>query len=168
MNTTAERNFVLQQGFAASEAATCVRLSSALLFQPRVVGVIVLAGALLRSPAVFAALAALLAWSVLMPRWSPFDLAYNATLGRRPGAPALTPAPFPRRFAQGMAACFAIGIAAAMATGHWTLAWVILAFLLLALGALLFGRLCLGSFVYHLVRGEVKFAVGTLPWGRGA
>ena len=25
-------------------------------------------------------------------------------------------------------------------------------------------RFCLGSFIYHLVRGRVAFAMGTLPW----
>jgi hypothetical protein len=38
----------------------------------------------------------------------------------------------------------------------------------LAVAVLVFGRLCVGSFVYHLLRGEFAFAVRTLPWGRGA
>jgi hypothetical protein len=39
---------------------------------------------------------------------------------------------------------------------------------LVAVAALAFGRFCLGSFVYHVVRGQVRFAIDTLPWGRGA
>ena len=37
-----------------------------------------------------------------------------------------------------------------------------------AVAALVFGRFCLGSFVYHVVRGRITFAVETLPWRRGA
>ena len=35
-----------------------------------------------------------------------------------------------------------------------------------ALGALVFGRFCLGSYLYHLLRGETSFANRTLPWSR--
>jgi hypothetical protein len=41
------------------------------------------------------------------------------------------------------------------------------AFLLLAVGALAVGRLCFGSFIYFLLRGHVRFAFRTLPWGGG-
>jgi hypothetical protein len=38
----------------------------------------------------------------------------------------------------------------------------------LALSAILsFGGFCLGSFVYHLLRGRASFALRTLPWARG-
>ena len=42
------------------------------------------------------------------------------------------------------------------------------ALLLVALGALSFGRFCLGSFVFHLLNGNGEIAKRTLPWGRGA
>ena len=54
-STNADINFILQQGFEAPEPAHAARFASALLFQPRIVGLIVVAGALSRSPAVFAA-----------------------------------------------------------------------------------------------------------------
>jgi hypothetical protein len=164
----ADRNFVLQQGLEASEPASCTRLSSALLFQPRIVGVILVAGTISQSPVVFAALAALLWWCALLPRLNPFDAAYNRTLGSRPNAPRLGPAPTPRRFAQGMAATFATAIAAALAWEFRITAFVLEGFFLVAVAALAFGRFCLGSFVYHVVRGQVRFAVDTLPWSRRA
>ena len=166
--TSTARNFVSQQGFDAPEPASCSRLSSALLFQGRVVGAIALIGTIWQVPAVFSVLAALLWWSALLPRWNPFDFLYNHTLGARPGAPRLEPAPAPRRFAQGMAASFATGILFSMIAQQRTLTWVLQAFLLGAVAALVFGRLCLGSFVFHLVRGRTAFAVRTLPWGPGA
>ena len=167
VTTKANRNFILQQGLEAPEPTSCTRLSSALLFQPRLVGVILVAGVLSQSFALFATLAALLWWCALLPRLNPFDVAHNQTLGLRPNAPRLGPAPTPRRFAQGMAATFATAIAATIAWEVWMAAWVLQAFFLLAVAALVFGRFCLGSFVYHVVQGRVRFAVGTLPWSRG-
>jgi hypothetical protein len=164
----ADRNFVLQQGLEAPEPASCTRLSSALLFQPRIVGVILVAGVITQSPLVFGTLAALLWWCALLPRLNPFDAAYNLTLGSRPSAPKLGPAPTPRRFAQGMAATFATAIAAALAWEFRITAFVLEGLFLVAVAALAFGRFCLGSFVYHVVRGQVRFAVDTLPWSRRA
>lgn len=166
--TNADRNFILQQGLEAPELMSCARTSSALLFQPRLVGLILVVGTITQSPAVFAVLAALLWWCALLPRLNPFEFVYNQTLGRRAGAPPLGQAPMPRRFAQGMAATFATACAATMASGFWIAAWVLQALFLLAVAALAFGRFCLGSFIYHLVRGRVAFAMGTLPWRRGA
>jgi hypothetical protein len=40
--------------------------------------------------------------------------------------------------------------------------------LLVALGALIFGAFCLGSYVFHLLTGNGEFAKRTLPWGPGA
>jgi hypothetical protein len=166
-STKPDRNFVLQQGLEDPPGFTCSLVSSALLFQPRVVGLVALAGTIGQWPYVFAGLALVLWWSSLLPRLSLFDFVYNRTLGRRPGAPHLEPAPPPRRFAQGMAATFATAIWAAMTADLPLAAWILQAFLLLAVAALVFTRLCLGSFVYHVVRGRRAFAVRTLPWGRG-
>lgn len=145
----------------------CGRLSSALVFQPRVVGIVALAGVILQGPAIFAALAVLLWWSAFLPRLNPFDALYNLTFGARPGAARLDPAPGPRRFAQGMAASFTTAIALCLAGGYSTAAWILEGFMLVAVTAIALGRLCLGSFIYHLLRGQASFAVRTLPWGRG-
>ena len=167
MTPSADRNFILQQGLEAPPVASCAATSSALRFQPRLIGLIAVLGTLSQSPVVFGALAALLWVSALLPRLNPFELVYRQTLGRRSGSVALGPAPTPRRFAQGMAAAMATAIAAALAAELRTTAWVIEALLLLALVALIFGRFCLGSFIYYLVRGRISFALATLPWGRG-
>lgn len=164
---SSDRNFILQQGLGAPGAIECSRISSALLFQPRVVGLTALVGTIGQFPVVFGALAMLLWWSSLVPRLSPFDFVYNQTLARRSGRPRLGPAPAPRRFAQGMAASFATAITATMVADLKVASWVLQGLLLLAVAALVFGRFCLGSFVYHLVRGRVAFARATLPWGRG-
>jgi hypothetical protein len=166
--TNADRNFIVQQGLEAPASTSCSSLSSALLFQPRLVGLILVAGVISQSAALFATLAALLWWCALLPRLNPIDVAYNRTLGARPNAPRLGQAPMPRRFAQGMAATFATAIAALIASEFRIAAWVLQAFFVLAVAALVFGRFCLGSFVYHVVRGRVAFAVATLPWRRGA
>ena len=49
-----------------------------------------------------------------------------------------------------------------------TLAWVLEAFVLIAIGLVIAGRFCLGSFVFHVLSGNGEFARRTLPWGRGA
>jgi hypothetical protein len=163
----ADRNFVLQQGLETPAGMECSRVSSALLFQPRLVGLTALVGTIWQLPAIFGALALALWWSSLLPRLNPFEFIYNRTLGRTAGATRLGPAPAPRRFAQGMAATFATAICVAMVAEFRLAAYVLQGLLLIAVSALVFGRFCLGSFVYHLLRGRLEFAVRTLPWGRG-
>src|SRR5690242_8456977 len=93
------RNFILQQGLCEPAAATCPRLFSALLFQPRIIGPWVILATIFQSRYAFFALGAVLWWNVLLPRFNPFDAVYNAVFGRSRGM-LLTPAPAPRRFAQ--------------------------------------------------------------------
>ena len=88
-----DRNFIVQQGFDEPDAASCSPLASALVVQPRVVGVVALVAAVLRSSGVFAALAVVLFWSALMPRWNPFDVLYNMFAARRGGVHRLSQAP---------------------------------------------------------------------------
>jgi Domain of unknown function (DUF4395) len=158
-----ERNFILQQGFAEPAPEVCSREYSALLFQPRLVTLAVLLGVVLQEPVVFVVLAAVLWWSAAFPRWNPFDALYNSM---RPTGPGLTPAPGPRRFAQFLAGSFALAIAVSLRLGWKTGAIVLQALLLAAVAALAFGGFCLGSFLFHLLRGNVAFALRTLPWVR--
>ncbi len=161
-----ERNFILQQGFEEPASQTCHLQYSALVFQPRLVGLTLLLGILFQSPAVFLALAAVLWWGALLPQWNLFDAVYNRTAGARPGAMRLGPAPAPRRFAQGMAGSFALVIAIALLLEWRVFAYVFEAFFAVAVGALAFGRFCLGSFLYHILTGQGEFARQTLPWTR--
>ena len=164
----AQVNFIKQQGFEGASAGTCDVQYPALMFQPRVIGVLVLAGVLLQASTLFLILSAVLWWSALMPRLNPFDRLYNSLVAARKGRPALTVAPGPRRFAQGMAATFMLLIGVSLLVGWNTLAWVLEGLLLVAIGALIFGAFCLGSYVFHVLTGNGAFAKRTLPWGRGA
>ena len=38
--------------------------------------------------------------------------------------------------------------------------------LVAAFSMLLFGEFCLGAYIFHVLRGEVRFANSTLPWAR--
>ncbi len=163
----AKRNFILQQGLDAPVEESCPIRFSALMFQPRMVGSIVFLAVLFQSPAIFLILSGILWWSALLPRLNPFDAVYNRTLGARPGAVRLSPAQPPRRFAQGMAGSFALAIGVLLFLGMSAAAVVFQALLLAALAALLFGRFCLGSFVYHLLSGNSELAISTLPWKPG-
>jgi len=163
-----KRNFILQQGLPEPEAASCPLQYSALLFQPRLIGVVVLLAVLLQSPSIFLTLAGVLWWNVLFPRWNLFDVLYNRLVAVRAGRVALSPAPAPRRFAQGMAGTFALGIGASLLFGSHVTAIVLETILVLAVGALVFGSFCFGSFVFHLLLGRFGFVKRTLPWASGA
>ncbi|MBZ5699630.1 MAG: DUF4395 domain-containing protein [Acidobacteriia bacterium] len=166
MISPAVRNFMKQQGFAEEVDAACNMHFSGLYFQPRVVGLLVVAAIVLQSPIWFFVLSALLWCSVVFPKWNPFEVFYNRVLAAPRGKPALSPAPPARRFAQGMAASFMLLAALALMAGWMITAWVLEAFVVIALAALLFGKFCLGSYLYHLLRGRIAFANATLPWAR--
>jgi len=166
MASTAEHNFIRQQGFPDAPAESCHARYSGLLFQPRTLGLLVLVGLLTQWAPLFLVLGVLLAWNVAVPALNPFDHLYNRLVAGPRGKPPLTPAPAPRRFAQGMAATFMLVIGLSLARGWSAVAWVAEGMLGVALGALIFGKLCLGSYVYHLVRGEASFARRTLPWAK--
>ncbi len=159
-----ERNFILQQGLEETETQDTHPRFESLLFQPRLIGLVVLIGIILQSPGVFLGLWAVLWWSALLPHLNPFDALYNLTLGARPGAIRLGPAPAPRRFAQGMAGTFALAIGVMLRLGWFVTAYVLEGFLGAAIVALIFGRFCLGSYLYHLFSGKADFAGKTLPW----
>lgn len=167
MVSTSVSNFVKQQGFSDVPASSCGTHFSALNFQPRALAPVILLGILLQSGPLFLVLSAVQWWNAFMPRANVFDLIYNATIARRPGATRLTPAPAPRRFSMGMAATFMLGIGLSLMAGLTTLAIVLQVFLAVALSAILFGKLCLGSYIFHLLRGRVSFANRTLPWSHG-
>lgn len=158
-----KRNFILQQGLDEPAAETCPLQYSALLFQPRVIGLWLVVAIILQSPLPFFVLAAVLWWSALLPRLNPFDALYNRILAR-PGDITLSPAPGPRRFAQFLAGTFAVAIGVALTVGWRITALVIELFFLVAVGALVLGGFCFGSFVFHVLRGRAGFARRTLPW----
>ena len=163
---TAELNFVRQQGFRDADSEACGRRYPALMWQPRVVGVLVLVSIALQSWRGFAALGVILWWSALVPGLNPFDASYRLLVAWRKGTPRPAAAPGPRRFAQGMAGTFMLFIAACLAAGWNLLGWGVEALLVTALAALIFGRFCLGSYLFLQLTGQGRFANETLPWAR--
>jgi hypothetical protein len=166
-------NFMRQQGFAKEPPDACDMHFQALYFQPRIVFPAVLLAIGLQafsttlSAGLHFAISAVLWWNTLLPRLNPFEMAYNTFVAAPRGQRRLEPAPGPRRFAQGMAAALTLGAAVALLLGAAPVAWAQQAMLVAAFSALLFGRFCLGAYVYHLLRGRVAFANSTLPWARG-
>ena len=161
-----KRNFILQLGFEEPAPAVCLRQYSALVFQPKIVLILVVAGILLQSQAIFAVLGALLWWSALLPKLNPFSALYNRTFGARPGAFRLGPAPAPRRAAEMEAGTVALTSALLIHAGFSLVAYMAETIFLAAGLAVVIGSFCLGSFVYHLLRGHWRFALQTLPWVR--
>jgi Domain of unknown function (DUF4395) len=161
---TAKRNFILQLGFEEPAPAVRPRQYSALVFQPKVVLITIVAGILFQSPGVFAALGVVLWWSALFPKLNPINALYNRTLGWQPGAFRLGPAPAPRRAAETEAGTFALTIALLIYAGFSLAAYVLEAIFLAASLAVLIGSFCTGTFLYHLVRGRWRFVRQTLPW----
>jgi len=167
MERSAQLNFIQQQGFKDATAAGCATQYPALMFQPRLIGVIVAVGLVLQAPVLFLLLSAILWWNVLLPALNPFDALYNRLIAGPKRLPRLTPAPGPRRFAQGMAATFMLGIGLSILWELPVAAWVLEGFLVVALVALVFGKFCLGSYIFLLLRGQAAFANRTVPWARG-
>jgi hypothetical protein len=156
-----------QQGFPEEPAQMCSSHFKGLLFQPSIMFTLVLVAILFQSAPLFLVLSAVLWWNVAVPRLNPFEAAYNASVAGRGGAVILTAAPAPRRFAQGMAATFMLAVALSLAQGWIVAAWTFEALLVVAFSALLFGRFCLGAYVFHMLAGRAGFANATLPWASG-
>ncbi len=168
MTSTSESNFVQQQGFAEVSREACQTHFFALMFQPRIVGLWVVVGLVFQVWPLFAVLGAVLWWNVLAPARNPFDILYNRWIATARSLPRLVATPMPRRFAQGMAGTFMLAIALLLLAGWHTAAYVVEAMLVVALSALVFGRFCLGSYIYHLLTGHAAFANRTLPWAHHA
>jgi hypothetical protein len=163
---TAKLNFVRQQGFRDASPEACSFQYPALMWQPRVIGILVLIGLAFQAGPYFLALAALLWWNVILPAFNPFDALYNRLVAEPKGLARLNPAPAPRRFAQGMAGTFMLVIGLSLLFEVNLLAYIIQGLLLVALGALIFGRFCMGSYLFFLFTGQSDFANRTLPWSR--
>jgi len=132
-----QQQFIRELGYAERDG-----LYRALMFQPRAVGALVLAGAIVQQAWVFVALSAVLWWSALFPASNPFDAIYNTVVARPMGRQPLAAAPAPRRFAADMAGTFALAIALALGAGVTTAAWVLEGVFGASVLAVLFLRFC--------------------------
>jgi hypothetical protein len=157
-----KRNFILQQGFPEPAAATRDRQYSAILFQPRLLGLAFVVGSVLQLPPLFFALGLILWFCVVAPRFNPFNAMYNRVRAPMTGV-TLTPSPAPRRFSQFLGGVFCLAIAASLTMGFRMTAVVLEGFLIAGTVTMLAG-FCVGTFVFHLLRGHVSFAMQTLPW----
>jgi uncharacterized protein DUF4395 len=142
--------FIQQQGFTGTDFPES--LYSALMFQPRVVGVAAVAGGLLQSPWLFVTLGAALLWSASVPSLSLFDAIYNHAVAYRRGWSPLDPAPAPRRFAQGLAGTVALVIGLAFLIGATAVGWGLEVLLLVGSVAAVARDACAGANLYHLLR----------------
>jgi hypothetical protein len=154
MEQQAKFNFVRQQGFREASPSGCGYQYSSLMWQPRVIAIIVAVGLIWQIGPLFLVMSAILWWNVIFPWLNIFDALYNAIIASPPTRPRLGPAPVPRRFAQGMAASFMLGIGVTLLVGWTVAAYIIEAFLVVALSALVFAKFCLGSYLFYLVTGQ--------------
>ncbi len=161
----ANLNFVRAQGFASNVPA-CEYQYPALMWQPRMIGILTMLGVLIESDWYFIALAALLWWNAFVPRLNPFDAIYDHFVLKRKGHAAIGPAPAPRRFSQAIAGAFMLAIGFSLRAGNLTLAWAVEVTLLIFIAALVFGRFCAASYLYYHLIGKRRFANKTLPWVR--
>lgn len=178
MASPAIRNFMKQQGFADEPSSLCDMHFAGLYFQPRIVGSLLVIGIflsvfgyklgssqlILSAAVLFFALSAVLWWNVIVPSLNPFEVFYNRVFALPKGRSPLVRAPAPRRFAQAMAAAFMLIVAVALLRGLFVTADVFEAFLVAAFAMLLFGKFCLGAYIYLLLRGQFTLANSTLPW----
>jgi len=166
MATSVEERFMAQQGFPPEEPERLRSHFRALLLQPWIVGVLLVLAIIFHARALFFALAAVLTWNVVFPRWNPFERFYDWAIGSQRGLPKLEPAPAPRRFMQGMAAALMLVVALALSFGWRTTAYVFEGLLVIAFAALVGGKFCLGACIYHVLRGRATFANATCPWSK--
>jgi Domain of unknown function (DUF4395) len=165
MSSSIDR-FMAQQGFGDEDAARRRWHFGALQFQPAFLAFLVALAIIFQSQTLFFMLAAVLVWNVVLPRLNLFERLYDWVIGGPMSKPKLEPAPPPRRFAQGMAATFMAVTGLALTTGWLIVAYVFEAFLVVALVALLAGKFCMGSYIFHTLLGRSKFANATCPWSK--
>ena len=142
------RQFIDEQGFSGAASPS---LYNALMFQPRAVGAWLAAGVIVQSAWWFAALAAILWWSALVPAHNPFDALYNTAIARRVGVTRLASGTAPRRFSAALAGTMALAIAAALGLEAAVTARVLEAVFVVAVAAVLAARFCAGAWLYRAV-----------------
>jgi hypothetical protein len=142
-----ELRFIRQLGFTTPSPDH--QLYEALMLQPRIVGSVVVIGILLQSAWPFLALSAVMLWATFLPTQHLFDGFYNRVVARPRGLPRLGIAPAPRRFAQGMAATFALLVGAALLADATYIAWALQAFFITGVSTVVFGRVCPPAELYQ-------------------
>ena len=142
--------FIRMQGFTTPHVDE--ELYSALMLQPRIIGVIVAVGVVSQSPWLFLALSVVLLWSALVPTRNPFDAIYNHAIAGPRTLPPMATAPAPRRFAMGMAGTVALTIGIALLAGAAITAWVFEGLFAVAVLQVVFGDVCGAANLFHLLQ----------------
>src|SRR2546426_34081 len=137
MARSAVMNFMKQQGFTQEPPDRAALRFKGLQFQPTIVGSMMLVAIVTQSAAIFLLVSALLWLNVLVPAATPFEQVYTRVIARQRGRPPLTPAPGPRRFAQGMAAGFMLAAGLTLLQGLMTASYVFQGLIAVAYAALL-------------------------------
>lgn len=138
------------QGFACDSDPRIMASTRWLRFTPALSTLCIIAGTVLRSPAILLGFALVAAGGAA--GWNAFDALFNVWIRRWVQAERLPPNPAPRRFAMVVAAIWSTGAAWLMAAG-----WVgigVAAGSVLAVAALTVAttHFCLGSWLYRLLR----------------
>jgi uncharacterized protein DUF4395 len=135
----------------------------ALMFQPRMIGVVVTIGVGVASPWVFLTLSSVLWWSTIVPKWNVFDAIYNGLVLRRRGLPPVPPAPAPRQFAQSMAATAAFVTGVALLEHAMMTAWLVEALFAVGVIAAVFKDFCGAAVVYTRIMRARRREISPLP-----
>lgn len=163
-SNTTEYKFLQQQGYPEIEQEDPGAQFRPLQFQPAIVSTLMLLAIALQSPGIFFAVGAVLWINVFFPGMNIFELFFNRFLADRLNLRKIYPAPNPRRFAQGMAAMFMSIAGTGIMAGWHTIAYASQTFIVIAFSLLLFGKFCLGAYIYQLLLGRTRFANETCPW----
>ena len=166
MSNIAEFKFLQQQGFPDVTEESANTHYKGLQFQPRIVGSLIILSILLQNAWLFLTISVILWINTLIPKANIFEFIYNITVAKKNKLPKLTPAPGPRRFAQGMAAFFMLITSIALFNNWMPVAYIAEAFILIAFSSLIFGKFCLGAYIYHFLKGNSSFANATCPWSK--
>ena len=150
---------LVMQGYVGVPEAAKRRLALAIRFTPAVCTGLIIAGLAMPSAAWLAGVAAIALIGGLLPSGHPIDVIYNHGVRHLVGGERLPPNPSPRRFACLVAVLLLGGSAAAFASGHPTLGYVLGGFMVAAGVTVTLTNWCLASWMYGLVVGKP----GTAP-----
>lgn len=166
MQHKAKYKFMQQQGFPQETAEATNSHFNALLFQPIIVGTSMLIGIITQSATIFFFFSGLLWINTIFPKANSFERLYDISIGKIRGQRKLDPAPPPRRFMQGMAASLMLLSGLTIITGLAVISYITQAFIAIAFSLLLFGKFCVGAYIFHILKGNSQFANQTCPWSK--
>jgi hypothetical protein len=156
--------FMQQQGFKVTDEASTQRHFDSLLFQPVIVGSLLMISIIFQLEIIFLSLGVILWINTLFPGLNPFERFYDLTIGRINNYPPLPPAPAPRRFMQGMAGTLMLLTGFFLLQNWMVAAYITEGFIAITFSLLLFGKFCIGAYIYHSLKGNKSFADVTSPW----